>query len=353
MRAAGGVLLLSASLCAANEDAAAAEMAALGVDEYDGFSYGFELTDMFDTAEMCAYDCVSNSPIQNFTNDGECDEACNVPECGWDGSDCFHGHGECFTHGDASDYRGSVNQTASGLLCQMWSHQWPWQHEKVFFNYPAAGLGGHNSCRNPDGEATAWCFTLDPDTRWELCNVGEPSTTSCGKATARLPPPPPPASVIRLTLNEMATYEVDEHRFAFFSVDLPAKADFVKTVVVPQIGDPGTPKNNPSQHPPSPEYKSRSSRQSRLRPYGRRATDRRPRYAGNTEQNPPLPQAPGTCTLRHSKARNLLSTSNFAGKSALAREVDKRGHRNRRQRVPSPNPQSDSTRTGASAALMI
>ncbi|XP_078603199.1 plasminogen-like [Branchiostoma floridae x Branchiostoma japonicum] len=27
-----------------------------------------------------------------------------------------------------------------------------------------------NYCRNPDGEGgTSWCYTMDPDTRWEYC----------------------------------------------------------------------------------------------------------------------------------------------------------------------------------------
>ena len=28
-----------------------------------------------------------------------------------------------------------------------------------------------NYCRNPDGSDGAWCYTTDPDVRWELCDV--------------------------------------------------------------------------------------------------------------------------------------------------------------------------------------
>ena len=35
-------------------------------------------------------------------------------------------------------------------------------------------IGDHNYCRQPeiDGER-AWCYTMDPDERWEYCDVPE------------------------------------------------------------------------------------------------------------------------------------------------------------------------------------
>lgn len=96
---------------------------------------------------------------------------------------------ECFTDPIGLDYRGTVAQTKSGRTCQKWTSQTPRQHTRTPKNYPDAGLGDHNYCRNPDEtEGGAWCYThwlgagplffLVP--RWETCNVGSPKAT-CDK----------------------------------------------------------------------------------------------------------------------------------------------------------------------------
>ena len=128
----------------------------------------------------CADDCLSA-----LLDNGECNAACNVEACEWDRSDCFHGHHECYMRADGVDYRGSISHTASGRVCQRWSDQFPQQHTRTHAKYPMAGLGGHNFCRNPDGETSPWCYLNEPSgPRFERCNVGPPSE--------RCPPPPPP-----------------------------------------------------------------------------------------------------------------------------------------------------------------
>lgn len=47
--------------------------------------------------------------------------------------------------------------------------------------YPDKGLKD-NYCRNPDGRQRPWCFTTDPNTPWEYCNIKQ-----CGEC-ARLRP---------------------------------------------------------------------------------------------------------------------------------------------------------------------
>lgn len=69
-----------------------------------------------------------------------------------------------------SDYRGTINKTKSGKTCQAWSSQSPQTHTRTPQNYPDAGLES-NYCRNPDGEAGAWCYTTDKNTRWEFCDI--------------------------------------------------------------------------------------------------------------------------------------------------------------------------------------
>ncbi|XP_035679197.1 uncharacterized protein LOC118417664 [Branchiostoma floridae] len=72
--------------------------------------------------------------------------------------------------GDGASYRGTVSVTESGKTCQRWDSQEPHEHSRTLANYPSAGLE-QNYCRNPDGWTEVWCYTTDPDTRYERCDV--------------------------------------------------------------------------------------------------------------------------------------------------------------------------------------
>jgi hypothetical protein len=100
----------------------------------------------------------------------------------------FHyaGHEECILNDEGflpADYRGSFSTTAGGLTCQNWSHQEPHVHDRLPEDNPGQGLGDHNYCRNPDGEHSAWCYTTDPDMRWDYCGCDTKSDSD--KVSAR------------------------------------------------------------------------------------------------------------------------------------------------------------------------
>jgi hypothetical protein len=70
--------------------------------------------------------------------------------------------------GNGADYRGVQHTTESGKTCQSWSAQSPHNHSTTPANYNSSGLT-KNYCRNPESAPSIWCFTTDPDVRWELC----------------------------------------------------------------------------------------------------------------------------------------------------------------------------------------
>ena len=96
-----------------------------------------------------------------FTTDpGKLWEYCDVPLCVID-TQSAEEIGCKPTDGTA--YTGHANTTVSGLICQMWSVDTP--HESY---HPE--VGEHNYCRSPDGDHL-WCYTTDPLTGWEYCEV--------------------------------------------------------------------------------------------------------------------------------------------------------------------------------------
>ena len=63
------------------------------------------------------------------------------------------------------NYLGRINVTTSGRTCQVWAALQPHEHDYT-------DVGEHNYCRNPAGDSVGvWCYTTDPDKRWEYCSV--------------------------------------------------------------------------------------------------------------------------------------------------------------------------------------
>ena len=103
--------------------------------------------------------------MPSLLNDNECNAMCNVESCDFDRGDCFHDNTECYRRSDGADYRGTISKTRGGVRCQRWSDQAPQAHTVTHAAYPRAGLGGHNYCRNPDGEQRPYCYTVDENLR--------------------------------------------------------------------------------------------------------------------------------------------------------------------------------------------
>ncbi|XP_071596575.1 plasminogen-like isoform X2 [Heliangelus exortis] len=76
---------------------------------------------------------------------------------------------ECY-RSKGQSYRGTTSVTVSGKKCQAWNSMFPHRHEKTPDRFPDADLRD-NYCRNPDGDNSPWCFTTDPSTTWEYCNI--------------------------------------------------------------------------------------------------------------------------------------------------------------------------------------
>ncbi|XP_025922268.1 plasminogen-like [Apteryx rowi] len=95
-------------------------------------------------------------------------------------SDCINGNGK--------DYRGTIAKTGKGRTCQEWSSQTPHNHNYFTpVTHPRAGLD-KNYCRNPDGDVNGlWCFTTDPEKKWEYCEIPRCSSShpDCGKFPMR------------------------------------------------------------------------------------------------------------------------------------------------------------------------
>uniref|UniRef100_A0A8C6WK68 Macrophage stimulating 1 n=1 Tax=Neogobius melanostomus TaxID=47308 RepID=A0A8C6WK68_9GOBI len=79
--------------------------------------------------------------------------------------------------GQGEDYRGKVFTTKSGLTCQQWWSKFPHDHRWT----PSATNGLElNYCRNPDRDRIGpWCYTADPERRYESCNIPECKDEVC------------------------------------------------------------------------------------------------------------------------------------------------------------------------------
>ena len=86
-------------------------------------------------------------------------------------------HLECYV-GDSRDYQGTQSVTETGRTCQAWSANSPQAHngkgsspahfkhdDELPSNYCRNTLAGYGD------ESAPWCYTTDPDKRWEFCGI--------------------------------------------------------------------------------------------------------------------------------------------------------------------------------------
>ncbi|XP_061196141.1 uncharacterized protein LOC133204431 [Saccostrea echinata] len=88
---------------------------------------------------------------------------CDIPLCE-KSEDCKETEG-------GMGYQGKRNITQSGIACQRWDSTYPHVPNNRI-SFPGSTLSRQeNYCRNPDGEQAPWCYTMDPNVRWQFCDI--------------------------------------------------------------------------------------------------------------------------------------------------------------------------------------
>mmetsp|Transcript_21797 Transcript_21797/g.70234 ORF Transcript_21797/g.70234 Transcript_21797/m.70234 type:complete len:537 (-) Transcript_21797:352-1962(-) len=115
----------------------------------------------------------------------------------------------------------------------------PWHHTMTVFDYPDAGLGGHNYCRNPTGRETGpWCYTTDyPEVEWEECDVGQPEKCDASEPSLLSSAQTRADGLIPLKLREGANGHVKELEVLYYVANVPPSMQGVKVVLLPIQGD--------------------------------------------------------------------------------------------------------------------
>ncbi|XP_063427691.1 uncharacterized protein LOC134711167 isoform X4 [Mytilus trossulus] len=121
--------------------------------------------------------CYTNDPTRRW-------EYCQIPMCAPEDPEDVN---ECRKSAKGKEYKGRISLTQTGRTCQYWKRQYPHKHP-----FSISFKTEHNYCRNPDNSGQPWCYTNDPTTRWEYCQI--PMCAACSvreeivecKATVRV-----------------------------------------------------------------------------------------------------------------------------------------------------------------------
>lgn len=82
----------------------------------------------------------------------------------------------CTTTTRGAEYRGYSNMTMSGRVCQRWEDNTPYvpspkMQDESRYLWDDGRAGAQNYCRNYDDTDGPWCYTMDPNKRWERCDI--------------------------------------------------------------------------------------------------------------------------------------------------------------------------------------
>ncbi|XP_052094934.1 zonadhesin-like [Mytilus californianus] len=110
-----------------------------------------------DQSNYCRNPDGSNRPWCYTINKEKRWEYCHIPRCDIK---------ECKSDKKGTDYEGHKSITTSGIECQTWAASEPHKHR-----YSKKLAKDKNYCRNPDGSKEPWCYTSDPNKRWEYCDI--------------------------------------------------------------------------------------------------------------------------------------------------------------------------------------
>ena len=82
---------------------------------------------------------------------------------------------DCLATVQGQEYKGKVNITRSGKVCQSWVQTTPHMHKFTWRSgFPdGSPAESSNYCRSPTSGKTQgpWCFTMDADVPWQYCSV--------------------------------------------------------------------------------------------------------------------------------------------------------------------------------------
>jgi hypothetical protein len=85
----------------------------------------------------------------------------------------------CYQVGLAHLYNGRVSETVNGIECQRWDSNTPHKPQSSLIRadkFPEYSVAdASNYCRDPSKTGRPWCYTNDPNDRWDFCKV--PSCT--------------------------------------------------------------------------------------------------------------------------------------------------------------------------------